>query len=115
MDKPYVAIRRFMGRLRKAWRVFREDPDEVITLTERAADGRIEYTHFPPPGYGTAKSREMALHGVNMLYKMAKHRETGELEIRTCGECGGGPITSDGKPVEWDLRPDGAWIHRGCA
>lgn len=53
-----VAVSSFTERVRKAWRVFREDPDEVVTVTDRD-DGAVNYTH--QSGSGVARDREVAM------------------------------------------------------
>lgn len=65
VNKLHDAIRYFSPRLADAVRVYREDPDTVITLSE-TEDGRVEFTHGF--GHGVAQNHRIALEGMGQMY-----------------------------------------------
>lgn len=64
-DKLYATIRSLRGRIRLAWMVFREDPDEVVTLTETEG-GSVEFRNRF--GVGIAGNHRTALEGIAQQY-----------------------------------------------
>lgn len=65
MNKVYGAIRSVSPRLALAFAVWCEDPDEVVTLTQRE-DGCVTFRH--PFGVGVASTHAAALEGVSQVY-----------------------------------------------
>jgi len=57
----------FRNRVQTAVEVFREDPDHVITISERE-DGSVHFTH--PFGSGFAKDHVTAVFGVLNIYEL---------------------------------------------
>lgn len=65
MTNPLAVIRSFGERLRLAWMVFSEAPDEVVTLT-RTEGGSVEFRYRF--GFGIAGSHRAALEGIAQQY-----------------------------------------------
>jgi hypothetical protein len=131
MGKLYAAIRSFRCRLGFAWMVFREDPDEVVAMSETEG-GSVGFRHAF--GVGIAGNYRKALEGIAIQYGLfhgepgLTGNETGEPITdggltKPCPDCKGSGefvvLQKDGEEITvtgreaWGKYRNGEWEYEG--